>query len=115
MPLPVQIWMPSFDKNPLDATFSRDLQRAYAARMNEDHVWLLPYALDEPEVLRWYVDRGDLKEQSCMVRSEALNHLMVIHADEARRLYPPVLSGLGGLGTENALPEGFYRLWLKNN
>lgn len=85
--------MASFDKNPLYDAFSRDMQRAFAARQNEDHIWLLPYAPDEPEVLRWYVDCGDLKEQSCILRSEALNHLMIFHADEARRLYPPVIPG----------------------
>lgn len=104
--------MASFDKTPLDDAFSRDMQRAFAARQNEDHIWLLPYAPDEPEVLRWYVDCGDLKEQSCMLRSEALNHLMIFHADEARRLYPPVIPGLT---PENVLPDGLYRLWLNAN
>ncbi|HEY7343327.1 MAG TPA: hypothetical protein VH591_20820 [Ktedonobacterales bacterium] len=96
----------------MDDAFARDMQRAYAARLNEDRVWLLPDTPPEPEVLRWYVDRGDLKEQSCMLRSEALNHLMIFHADEARRFYPPVIPGLS---PKNVLPDGLYRLWLNAN
>lgn len=101
--------MASIDNGPFDDAFSRDMQRAIAIWKNEDHVWLLPHAPDEPEALYWQVDCGDLKELSCMVRSEALNHLMIFHADEAKRLYPPVMPGLS---EQNALPDGLYRLWL---
>jgi hypothetical protein len=112
VPTPVQIWMPSIDQNPVDGTYSRDLQRAYEARQNEDEIWLLPNAPDSEQSVRWYIDYGGLRVQNCMLRSERFNRLIVFHVDEGRRLYPPTLIDLE---PGNTLPEGLYRQWLNSS
>ena len=107
MTIPVQIWIPFLWTSPLDATFARDFQRAQHEWRGEQYVWLDP---DVGEVRRWMQrEEDELPEYACLVPSESLNGLSIVHLDEGRRVHPllPLPDAW-----QNTLPEGLYRQWL---
>ncbi len=101
----IQIWALLFEISPFEEAFSRDLQRAQREWRDEDRIWLIPGA---EQVARWDVGEGG-RFSECLIPSETMNLISVIHVDEGRRTYPPV-----GLPEDwpNPLPEGLYRQWL---
>ncbi len=101
----IQVWALMFEISPFEEAFSRDLQRAKREWRDEDRIWLIPGA---ERVARWPVGEGG-RFSECLIPSETMNLISVIHVDEGRRTYPPI-----GLPEDwpNLLPEGLYWQWL---
>ncbi len=88
----IQVWALMFEISPFEEAFSRDLQRAKREWRDEDRIWLVP---GTEQVARWDVGEGG-RFSECLIPSETMNLISVIHVDEGRRTYPPI-----------GLPEGW--------
>lgn len=103
----IQILAPLFPISRFDGTFARDLHRTEQVwDSGLDRIWLVPGTTEKSF---WRRPLNGFLFGEGIIPAERPNAISVIHIDEDRQLYPPMLlpKQWGG-----RLPIGLYRQWL---
>src|SRR5262245_61003293 len=86
-------------------TATCDLHEAFRQWRREDVVWL---TWPDQELMSWCDARAGTQQWHCLIPAETFNRFTVVHVDEGRRVFPPILPETWG----NILPKGLYQQWL---